>query len=211
MKKMSKKNNSINILIAITSFIVLLFILSNVFGFEIQSISSILLSFAIFAILYPLVIMIVKIISYLFKKNKILIGIGSIVLLFSVIMFVSGMVIFFQSTPFSGEYEVDDVKVVDSSWNKVQIDYTKYNHDDYKLISIKKPFFIKVNSGDTIKVRYPVNKPNKMVYVIDNEVGLGIIGISTYIFIILIAIVLFVIIIYVIKNAIERKNKYGKE
>ena len=112
----------------------------------------------------------------------------------------------FFSLPFGGVANVDRVKVVDSTWNSVVIDYTKYNHDDYKEITIKKPFFVKVNSGDTIEVRYPTDHPEKMTYIFGIDRGLNLISICLFTFIFVFIGGLIVVVIRVIKSPRGRRN-----
>lgn len=121
---------------------------------------------------FPLLYFLLKFIINLLSPGTIWHKILFASLTFGIFVTIIGGFIFFLGTPFDEQYNVDEVRVLDVRWNKLIIDYSNYNHGDDKTIEIKKPFFIKVNKEDYINVRYPINHPDKMFYVIDADVGM---------------------------------------
>lgn len=210
------KNKSISkifIYLLIAFFIIIFFtVLSRIIGIEIlTNIWSIVILAFISLILCPMLITVYKLIAQLFKNKKYIYTFCSMSVFLSIILFFLGIMVFFQGTPLSSEYKVDEVKVVESSWNRVQIDYTKYNKNDFKVITIKKPFFVNMNKGDLIEVMYPINNPSKMHYVLNNEIGLKLISISMTIFLFTFITAGIVIARFMIKLSIERKKGNGKK
>ena len=78
---------------------------------------------------------------------------------------------------FEGLYEVSSVNVIDVRDNKILVDYSSYSHGEIEVLEIHKPIYANIHEGDAISVRYPVNHPEKMYYVIEGEVGEIILGI----------------------------------
>ena len=102
----------------------------------------------------------------------------SIIFLGAIISFVSGIVIFFLGTPFEGMYEITQVDVIDVRDNKILVDYSKYYNGDGGIIEINKPIYAFVKEGDIISVRYPINNPEKIYYVIDSNIGEKLLGVG---------------------------------
>ena len=98
------------------------------------------------------------------------------------ILFISGIVITFLGTPFEGKYMVEKVNVFDVRKNVIMVDDSVNNHGDEKIIEFHKPFYANIKKGDLISVRYPVNKRDKMFYVVNSDVGENLMGISFILF-----------------------------
>ena len=67
------------------------------------------------------------------------------------------------------KYVIDKVLVVDVKNNKIIVDYTKYNYDDYSVLEIKKPFYANPTKGELINICYPSGKPEEMHYIINKD------------------------------------------
>ena len=100
-------------------------------------------------------------------------------------LFILGVVILFLGAPLGDKYIIEKVKVLDIRENKILIDDSINNHGDKKIIEINKPFYAHIQENDTISVRYPNNKREKMYYVIDSEIGESLLGASIILCIIL--------------------------
>ena len=107
--------------------------------------------------------------------------------------------IFFLGTSTLNNYRVDMVTVVDVKNNKLLVDCSNYYNGDCNTIEVYKPFFVNVKKGDLIDVRYPINDPKKMYYVVHRNIGeqLFEIGLLTGIIIILISIIAIVIMAFI--------------
>ena len=112
------------------------------------------------------------IIKMILKNHKIWSKIFKLSLIIGIILMVIGGTVFFLGIPFENKYNVDEVMVLDVNGNELTIDYTNYNHGDKSVLNIKKPFFVKVKKEDLISVRYPIDNPSKMYYVINANVGI---------------------------------------
>jgi len=93
-----------------------------------------------------------------------------------IILFIGTVISYFDSP--NSKYIVNNLKVVNVSDNRIDVDFTEYNYDDYITYTIKKPFFVSIKKDDYIDVRYPVGEPNKMHYVISGEIGIKFIVIG---------------------------------
>ena len=131
--------------------------------------------------LITLLTFIIWIIYIHLKSNKLFDKICSILYSICTITFIAGLIILFLGRPFDDIYMVEEVKVLDVRENKILIDDSINNHGDNKIIEINKPFYASIKEGDTINVRYKINKREKMHYVIDYEVGELLIIISAII------------------------------
>ena len=112
------------------------------------------------------------------KSNKWVSKITGTLVTINIILFLLGVVILFLGAPFEDKYLIEKVKVLDIRENKILIDDSINNHGDTKIIEINKPFYANIKEGDTISVRYPNNKREKMYYVIDVEIGENLLVIS---------------------------------
>lgn len=131
------------------------------------------------------IILMFHILHHLFKSNKWLTKIGATLAIINIALFILGVVILFLGAPFEDKYMIEKVKVLDIRENKILIDDSINNHGDTRIIEINKPFYAHIKEGDTISVRYPSNKREKMYYVIDLEIGENLLGISVILFMIL--------------------------
>ena len=131
------------------------------------------------------IILMFHILYHLFKSNKWLTKIGATLAIINIALFILGVVILFLGAPFEDKYMIEKVKVLDIRENKILIDDSINNHGDTRIIEINKPFYAHIKEGDTISVRYPSNKREKMYYVIDLEIGENLLGISVILFMIL--------------------------
>lgn len=202
------RKKSIYKILLYTAISVLLVFLLPVLGFDMKWQSFVIV--ILFVGLLYLFSCIYKIINKYFKKRKIIIAV-IVILVICVFMFFLGISTIFLGLPFGGVTNVDKVKVVDSTWNSVVIDYTQYNHNDYKEITIKKPFFVNVSSGDTIEVRYPTNHPERMSYVLGMDTGLKVVSIGVVTFYIVIICSFIVVAIQTIKSTKGKRISYGKK
>ena len=125
-------------------------------------------------ILYGYYVNVVPILESVLEDNKtwlIWLKVLKLSLVVGIIMMISGIGIFFFGKPMDDIYNVDEVEVLEVSGNNLTIDYTDYNHGDKGVLTIKKPFFVKIKKGDLVSVRYHVDNPSKMHYVINAKVG----------------------------------------
>lgn len=141
----------------------------------------------------------------LFKSKKISLKVSSILISISASLFIIGFITIFFSVSYDELYEVNKVQVVKVEENKLFIDYTEYNNDDYDLKEIKKPWLINIKNGQEIFVRYPYNKPEKMHYIIGQENAWKLLTIGLIIELIGGLIVLIHIILKYIKKKGNRK------
>ena len=180
------KNNKVKktIIIAYEILIIIWFIGWFIFPFNIELANKILLISSI-VIAFPIflgLLIIIPIIYYSLSTNqnekKYSTTMRNVLSFINTILFIAGLIILFLGTPFEGIYMVEEVNVLDVRENKILIDDSINNHGDNKIIEINKPFYASIKEGDTINVRYKINKREKMYYVIDYEVGEYLIAFS---------------------------------
>lgn len=203
MKELLKKNK----IIFIGTFIFLLLLFTEIIPFGGIDIFSILMTVFSFIVMFPILAGGFIAIKKIFESKRPLLAISGIAILFAFSITIIGIILLFAGTAFTSEYNEDNVLVNNTSWNSVEIDYTKYNHGDNKTITIKKPLFARVKKGDEIKVRYPINHPEKMSYVIDYTIGETLLILGSFMLQVLMVIIFMMFIIYIIK---ERKRN-GKK
>ena len=146
------------------------------------------------------IILMFHIMKILLKNKKIISKITGTLVTINIILFILGVVILFLGAPFEDKYLIEKVKVLDIRENKILIDDSINNHGDTKIIEINKPFYANIKEGDTISVRYPSNKREKMYYVIDVEIGENLLGISSILCMILMSTHITITIISTIKS-----------
>ena len=192
MKKLNIKGNQTNIqkknkiklisLIVFATFLSIWFLSWIIFAFNMELGSKILVISALI-ITIPILIgvtieTIIRPIYKILKNNKLFPKITGTLVIINIILFLLGVVILFLGAPFEDKYLIEKVKVLDIRENKILIDDSINNHGDTKIIEINKPFYANIKEGDTISVRYPSNKREKMYYVIDGEIGENLLVIS---------------------------------
>ena len=200
MKKENIKIAALVILLLVIFYLILLY----VFGIK---------SIIVYIVGIPIVILlffICKFIAYLFKKKKYIPGIISIIGVIVINTFIFGIILFATGVTLEGVYNVEAVKVVDSSLSSVTVDLTPYNHGDYRELTIRKPIFVSLDKGDIIDVRYPINEINKMKFVLNSDVGLKLMGISMFLMEITIFVGIICSVIYLIVRK-RKENRNGKE
>ena len=192
------KNKSIyKLFIVFVITILLVYLLSYLLGFEIHN--NLVALLALSVILFILVLLIINIFKKLKNIKDYYSGTIIILCLINACIFMLGVLIFFIGIPITKNYSTIPVKVVSSTWNTVTIDYTEYNHDDEKIITIRKPFCVSLNDGDIISVRYD-KVPTNMYYVADFDIGSKLISVSIRIFEILGLVIISLMIIKLIKH-----------
>lgn len=137
--------------------------------------------------------------------------IEAIFIILSVILFVSGTVITFLGTSFDGIYKVDYINVIDVRNSKILVDSSKYYDGDGKIIEIHKPFFTNIKEGELIKIRYPINNPEKMSYVIDGQIGAYLLVLGVELGFIIVMLNTFIKIILIMKKQRENEKYYFKK
>ena len=159
----------------------------------------------------PIICTLFYIIKKLFKEKTIWSIIFGIVITVCILSLIIGLILKFANSYPNG-YSVNKVKVVESHISSVVIDFTKYNHDDYMTLEIKKPFFIPIKEGDEISVKYKDNNPKSMYYVIDWISGEKILTFGLLSFGILLLLLIFWIVSCIIKGKSMRKGtRNGKK
>ena len=150
--------------------------------------------------LYMIAMYIILIFNILLRSDKLRSKITGILVIINIALFILGVVILFLGAPFEGKYMIEKVKVLDIRKNKILINDSINNHGDTRIIEMNKPFYAHIKEGDTISVRYPSNKREKMYYVIDFEIGENLLGISLTLCMILMSIHTTISIISAIKS-----------
>lgn len=140
----------------------------------------------------------------LVSENKWYCNIMAISLIVATVLFISGLVIMLLATPIEGKYEINYVRIVEVKEDKVEINYTKFNNGKYKTIEIYRPFFLEGEKDDIIYVGYPVNKPQKMFYILDIKIGEQLFGLGLYL-----GCVIFILILILMakSNSVEEYNR----
>lgn len=140
----------------------------------------------------------------LVSENKWYCNIVAISLIVATVLFISGLVIMLLATPIEGKYEINYVRIVEVKEDKVEINYTKFNNGKYKTIEIYRPFFLEGEKDDIIYVRYPVNKPQKMFYILDIKIGEQLFGLGLFL-----GCVIFILILMLMakSNLVEEYNR----
>ena len=151
---------------------------------------------------FYLVFYIYSLVKALISEKKWYCNIMVIVLMISILLFTSGIVILILATPIEGKYEINYVRIIKVKKDKVEINYTKFNNGKYKTIEIYRPFFLDGEKDDIIHVRYPVNKPSKMFYILDVKIGEQLLGLGLF----LGSIIFILILMLVSKSHSEEKN-----
>ena len=126
----------------------------------------------------PVIYFIISLAIAAIKNKSIWSKIVGISTITGIILIGIGATILFFGISIDNRYNVDEVEVIEVNDNSITIDYSRYNYADYKTKVIKKPFFIKIEKGDVVNVRYPTSEPEKMYYVINHEVGIIILVIG---------------------------------
>ena len=153
---------------------------------------------------FYLVFYIYSLVKALISEKKWYCNIMVIVLMISILLFTSGIVILILATPIEGKYEINYVRIIKVKKDKVEINYTKFNNGKYKTIEIYRPFFLDGEKDDIIHVRYPVNKPSKMFYILDVEIGEQLLGLGLFL-----GSVIFILILMLISKDHSEENDYN--
>ena len=153
---------------------------------------------------FYLVFYIYSLVKALISEKKWYCNIMVIVLMISILLFTSGIVILILATPIEGKYEINYVRIVKVKKDKVEINYTKFNNGKYKTIEIYRPFFLDGEKDDIIHVRYPVNKPSKMFYILDVKIGEQLLGLGLFL-----GSVIFILILMLISKDHSEENDYN--
>lgn len=111
-------------------------------------------------------------------ENKIieLFGLSFLFGIIGMIGFGIGFIIVFNGYGYSDIIEVSTVSIV-----KIEDDIIVFSpeiemyHGEYKINEIKKPKFIPLKEQDTIQVRYHIDNPSDVHYVLNPEIGIIII------------------------------------
>jgi hypothetical protein len=178
-------------------------------GSTYMSIGGVITCFALTGL--PIVYTLLYVVKKLFKEKTVWSIIFGIVISICVISIISGLTILLTGSS-TDKYSVNQVKVVESHINSVVIDYTKYNHNDYMTMEIKKPFFIPIKDGDMINVKYKNGNPKSMYYVIDWRIGEKMLGVGLLVLNIIFVLPVIWIISCVIKGKRGKKGiRNGKE
>ena len=188
IQKKEKKIKVIS-LIVFATFLSIWFLSWIIFAFN-KELGAKLLMISSLIITIPILIgvtieTIIRPLHKLLKNKKIISKITGTLVIINITLFLLGVVILFLGVPFDDKYLIEKVKVLDIRENKILIDDSINNHGDTKIIKINKPFYANIKEGDTISVRYPNNKREKMYYVIDFEIGENLLGISSILCIII--------------------------
>ena len=206
IKKKRKERNKIKVisLIVFATFLSIWFLSWIIFAFNME-LGAILQGISSLIITIPILIgmtieTIIRPIHKLLKNNKLLPKITGTLVIINITLFLLGVVILFLGAPLADKYLIEKVKVLDIRENKILIDDSINNHGDTKIIEIKKPFYANIKEGDTISVRYPNNKREKMYYVIDFEIGENLLVISSILCMILMSTHITITIISTIKS-----------
>jgi len=152
-----------------------------------------------------------KILYFIYSLVKALISekkwyciIMAILLIVSIVLFISGMAVMFLASPIEGKYEINYVRIVKVKKDRVEINYTKFNNGKYKTIEIYRPFFLEGEKDDIIYVRYPINEPQKMFYILDVKIGEQLFGLGSFL-----GTVIFVMILMLISKAHSEEKNYN--
>jgi len=150
--------------------------LDDTWGLYVAFTSGILVMIVL-GVLFPGWLIIVPICKDLFSYKKIYPRIIAYMIIAGFIITIAGGVTAFTGVGFDQLYEVDQVQIAKIEKNKIIIDYTRYNNEDYTTKEIKKPIYLIEKVESQIYVRYPENKPEKMHYILGPKKG-GIIAIT---------------------------------
>ena len=205
--KVFSKNSPFSILCYFIGFIAVLGI-----GLSRNDTGSLLYKFSVWVLFIVFFSNIIcKIFYFIYSLVKALISekkwyciIMAILLIVSIVLFISGMAVMFLASPIEGKYEINYVRIVKVKKDRVEINYTKFNHGKYKTIEIYKPFFLDGKKDDIIHVRYPVNKPQKMFYILDIKIGEQLFGLGLFL-----GCVIFILILMLISKAHLEENDYN--
>ena len=205
--KVFSKNSPFSILCYFIGFIAVLGI-----GLSRNDTGSLLYKFSVWVLFIVFFSNIIcKILYFIYSLVKALISekkwyciIMAILLIVSIVLFISGMVVMFLASPIEGKYEINYVRIVKVKKDRVEINYTKFNHGKYKTIEIYRPFFLEGEKDDIIYVRYPVNKPQKMFYILDIKIGEQLFGLGLFL-----GCVIFILILMLMakSNSVEEYNR----
>lgn len=153
---------------------------------------------------FYLVFYIYSLVKALISEKKWYCNIMVIVLMISILLFTSGIVILTLATPIEGKYEINYVRIIKVKKDKVEINYTKFNNGKYKTIEIYRPFFLYGEKDDIIHVRYPVNKPSKMFYILDVKIGEQLLGLGLFL-----GCVIFILILMLVSKSHSEEKNYN--
>ena len=201
------KNNPLAILSYLIGFIAVIGI-----GLSRNDTGSLLYKFSVWVLFIAFFLNIIcKTLYFIYSLVKALISekkwyciIMAILLIVSIVLFISGMVVMFLASPVEGKYEINYVRIVKVKKDRVEINYTKFNNGKYKTIEIYRPFFLEAEKDDIIYVRYPVNKPQKMFYILDIKIGEQLFGLGLFL-----GCVIFILILMLMakSNSVEEYNR----